>query len=112
MSLDPKVKRKARTTWFAIVTEHDVSRLVPDALAHGRVRLVATETCENCGAEIHSGRRNDESERDLKARLKGRRAAFHGSELSCANCGKLYDIFEDGKITEEDKDALFARGMW
>ena len=50
MALDPKMKRKARTDWFAIVTEHEVARLAPDALAHGRVMLVGTEPCESCGA--------------------------------------------------------------
>lgn len=49
-------------------------------------------TCEGCGCEVDTGKRNDEPAEDLRARLKGKRSRVKDGVLPCAGCGKAHSV--------------------
>lgn len=49
-------------------------------------------SCEGCGCEIHSGRRNAESNEALKTRHGGKRARVVNGVMACVECGKEYRV--------------------
>jgi hypothetical protein len=49
-------------------------------------------SCESCGCEIHSGRRNAESNESLAARHGGKRARVIKGVMACVECGKEYRV--------------------
>lgn len=51
-------------------------------------------SCESCGCEIHSGRRNAEPDNELKARHGGKRARVINGAMACVECGKEYRVDE------------------
>ncbi len=67
-----------------------------DFFAIGRGGRVLWEhgpaTCEGCGCEIDTGKRNDEPSAELAARLGGKRSRVTSGVLACAGCGKAYTV--------------------
>lgn len=57
------------------------------------VRLFAT--CDNCGCDVLRGQMPDESDRALRERLGGKRAALRNGKVPCANCGKEYTAMRE-----------------
>jgi hypothetical protein len=57
-----------------------------------------TATCNRCGCEVSSGKRNDEPAEELRARLGGKRARVKGGVLSCAGCGEEYPVRPEQEI--------------
>ena len=54
-------------------------------------------TCDRCGCEVSTGKRNDEPAEELRARLRGKRAKVRDGVLACANCGFGYKVRPEGE---------------
>ncbi len=55
-------------------------------------------TCERCGCEIDTGKRNDEPAEELRTRLKGKRSKVSSGVLSCAGCGKPHAVRPENEL--------------
>lgn len=52
-------------------------------------------SCDSCGCDIHTGRRTAETDKELRARLCGKRAKVADGALACVNCGREYPVREE-----------------